>query len=399
MCAISAFATAGDYPPPRDNATYKPWIPNCANDFRASLRVACLPLAFPRFRFRFRLPAVLQTKLRDEWNSSCFVQSDCCDSIDAVVDHGYTDTLEEAVVAVVTAGLSASYGNFAGITAALNASLNDGTLDPALFETRIKRNLLTTFRLGEGAGGGRDDHGQSDTRDPSRPGMYDTENPSNPFRGPYNESELDGPAHRSLAREAVGRSIVLLRNAGGALPLAPLTATTRIAVLGPFADCSVLAGGYGGHDSDASYPPACSYGHSYSGFMSAVSTYLTAAQEEAAAAGGATVSYVAGSGIGVNASGGEQAAAAAAAAADVVVLCVGLGTVFEAEGNDRASLLLPGPQAALAAAVSAAMRPGARLILVISSAGGVDYTVPRADAVVQAREGAAKGRAGLARSL
>jgi hypothetical protein len=38
---------------------------------------------------------VTQTKLRGEWNSSCFVQSDCCDSIDAVVDHGYTDTLEE----------------------------------------------------------------------------------------------------------------------------------------------------------------------------------------------------------------------------------------------------------------------------------------------------------------
>jgi hypothetical protein len=48
----------------------------------------------------------------------------------------------------VTAGLSASYGNFNGITAALNASLNDGSLDPALFEARIKRNLLTTFRLG-----------------------------------------------------------------------------------------------------------------------------------------------------------------------------------------------------------------------------------------------------------
>ena len=91
-------------------------------------------------------------------------------TVDAVVDHGYTDTLEEvgtlhwsrlerllcaprvchfqAVVAVVTAGLSASYGNFAGITAALNSSLNDGSLDPALFEARIKRNLLTTFRLG-----------------------------------------------------------------------------------------------------------------------------------------------------------------------------------------------------------------------------------------------------------
>ena len=213
--------------------------------------------------------------------------------------------------------------------------------------------------------------------------MYDTENPLNPFRGPFNESELDGPGHRDLAREAVGRSIVLLRNTGGVLPLAPLTATTKVAVIGPFADCSVLAGGYGGHDSDSSYPPACSYGHSYSGYMSAVSTYLTATQEEAAAGGGATVSYVAGSGIGAAVAGGVAAAAAAAAAADIVLLCVGLGTIFEAEGNDRSSLLLPAAQAALAANVSAAMRPGARLILVISAAGGVDYDVPRADAVLQ----------------
>ena len=154
------------------------------------------------------------------------------------------------------------------------------------------------------------------------------------------------------------------QNANNALPLQPFNASTRIAVIGPFADCSSLAGGYGGHDSDSSYPPVCNYGHSYSGFMSSVSTYLTAAQEEASASG-ATVTYVAGSGIKVistagggygttleyqksyfyvdsliftvqvDANGGPEAAAAAASTADVVVLCVGLGTVFEVEGNDR----------------------------------------------------------------
>jgi beta-glucosidase-like glycosyl hydrolase len=83
-CAISAFAEAGDYPPPRNNDSYKPWVPNCANDY------------------------LLQTKLRDEWNSSCFVQSDCCDSIDAVVGHGYTDTLEEVSPSFFSAAWNAS---------------------------------------------------------------------------------------------------------------------------------------------------------------------------------------------------------------------------------------------------------------------------------------------------
>ena len=57
MCAISAFAEAGDVPPPRNNLTIgvRPWTPNCVN------------------------PYLMTTKLRDEWKSDCFVQSDCCD--------------------------------------------------------------------------------------------------------------------------------------------------------------------------------------------------------------------------------------------------------------------------------------------------------------------------------
>lgn len=45
--------------------------------------------------------------------------------------------------------------------------------------------------------------------------------------------DLDPPHMRSLARELAEESVVLLGNAGGALPLAP---DTRIAVLGPLAD-------------------------------------------------------------------------------------------------------------------------------------------------------------------
>lgn len=48
---------------------------------------------------------------------------------------------------------------------------------------------------------------------------------------------LGAPEHRRLAREAAGRSIVLLRNERvGAAPVLPLAATGRIAVVGPLAD-------------------------------------------------------------------------------------------------------------------------------------------------------------------
>ncbi len=65
-------------------------------------------------------------------------------------------------------------------------------------------------------------------------------------------------------------------------------------------------------------------------------------------------------------------AAAAAAGADVVVLSVGLSTLVEAEGLDRAgSLGLPPPQQALLEAVSAAAGPS-KVVLLIHAAGGVD---------------------------
>ena len=199
MCAISAIAEAGDVPPPRNNYTsgVRPYIPNCANPF------------------------LLTEKLRNQWKSDCFVQSDCCDSIDAVVSHRWVATLPEAVAAVVNAGLSASYGNAAGITAALKSALASGAISSATFAARIQRTLLTLFRVG----------------------MFDTETPANPFKGPYDESQLDGAAHRALAREAAAKSTVLLENRGGALPLAGLP--PRVAIIGPFADCTERHGDYG----------------------------------------------------------------------------------------------------------------------------------------------------------
>ena len=49
--------------------------------------------------------------------------------------------------------------------------------------------MLTRFRLGE----------------------FDTHNPENPHRGPWDESMLDGPTHRALARSSMAASVVLLQ--------------------------------------------------------------------------------------------------------------------------------------------------------------------------------------------
>lgn len=195
MCAISAFAEAGDTPPPRNDPNgVRPYVPNCAN------------------------PYLMTQKLRTEWGSDCFVQSDCCDSIDAVVNHRWVETLPEAVAAVMNAGLSASYGNYEGITAALKSALGSGAISNATFAARIQRTLLTLFRVG----------------------MFDTSNPNNPYRVPVNESTLDSSQHRALAREAAGKSTVLLENRGGFLPLASLP--SKVAIIGPFSHCTDRTG-------------------------------------------------------------------------------------------------------------------------------------------------------------
>jgi beta-glucosidase len=79
-------------------------------------------------------------------------------------------------------------------------------------------------------------------------GMFD------PFgSGPYDRipfSVNDGPAHRRLALRAARESIVLLKNAGGLLPLSPRVHS--IALIGPnAADPEVLLGNYHGSPSHA----------------------------------------------------------------------------------------------------------------------------------------------------
>jgi len=79
-----------------------------------------------------------------------------------------------------------------------------------------------------------------------------------PERVPYAATpfgENDSPAHRALALEAARKSIVLLRNDGGALPLR--RGLRRIAVIGPNADdVDVLLGNYNGLPAEPVTPLA-----------------------------------------------------------------------------------------------------------------------------------------------
>jgi beta-glucosidase len=304
-------------------------------------------------------PYLLQTLLREEWGSAAFVQGDCCGSIvEMVTSHHFYPNLTAAVAGAIAAGTQASYdGDAPAIQAALADALQTGAVSEAQLNAAVARLLETRFRLGE----------------------FDTSNAANPFAAPPDPSLLDGPAHRALAREAAAAGVVLLENGGGLLPLsAAALAGGSVAVIGPWADCAQTDNGYG-----------CSpcYSHSYSGSASRVSTVLSAIQEKL---GGlsppATVTFVEGVqqyALTNDSAQGIAQAVAAAQAADITVIVLGLGCGVEAERLDRLNVSLPPVQQQLLAALVNATVPPGRFILVLNSAGGVDFDPSPFGAVLQ----------------
>lgn len=145
------------------------------------------------------------------------------------------------------------------------------------------------------------------------------------------------PAHQALAREAARRSIVLLRNEGGLLPL-PKSGRT-IALIGPFGEDRVnLHGPWSPFAVDR--PPIS-----------------LADGVRAALADPSVLRVVAGCDIMEPLTGGVDAAVAAARAADVVILALGEGEAMSGESASRADIGLPAPQQALAQAVAATGKP------------------------------------------
>jgi beta-glucosidase len=164
---------------------------------------------------------LLQKRLRDQWGFKGYVVSDCGAIGDIYRSHKYVATQGAASVAAVKAGTDLTCG-------AEYKSLLDEVKAGTITEAEITR---ATERLFEAR---------------IRLGLFDP-----PARVPYAAipySVNDSTPHRQLAREAERKSIVLLRNQGGILPLKPTVRT--IAVVGPSADDPVgLLGNYNGISS------------------------------------------------------------------------------------------------------------------------------------------------------
>jgi len=163
-------------------------------------------------------PRLLGDILRKQWGFSGYVVSDCGAVGDIFRGHNVVDSMAAAAARAVKAGTDLDCGNeYAALIPALEQKLiAEGEIDAA-----VRRLLTARFRLG----------------------MFDP-----PERVPYTRipySVVDSEAHQALALEAARKSIVLLKNQDGVLPLKKTIKT--LAVIGPNADnVESLLGNYNG---------------------------------------------------------------------------------------------------------------------------------------------------------
>lgn len=272
-------------------------------------------------------PWLLTQVLRDDWGFDGLVVSDW----GAVNDR----------VAGVAAGLDLEMPSSGGRTdAQLVAAVRSGELDETVLDVAADRAIALVRK--------------AQARDAAA--------------GP-----LDTAAHHALAREAAGRSIVLLKNQDAVLPLAP---EQRVAVIGAFA----TEPRFQGAGSSLINP-----------------TRVDTALDEMRAVGGDRVSYAAGFAVegGAVAASGRSAeemrseAVAAARAAEVAVVFLGLPAAEESEGFDRDHIDLPAAQLSL---LDAVIEANPRTVVVLSNGGVV--ALPFADRVPAIVESWLLGQAG-----
>ncbi|MGB3356231.1 MAG: glycoside hydrolase family 3 C-terminal domain-containing protein [Mycobacterium sp.] len=267
---------------------------------------------------------LLTEVLRDQWGFDGVVVSDW----GAVNDR----------VAAIEAGLDLEMPSSNGVTdAQIVEAVEKGSLDEGIVDTAVHRILSLLRRALDGAGSAG---------------------------GP-----LDADAHHALAREAAGRSIVLLKNDG----MLPLAKDADVAVIGVFA----AEPRYQGAGSSRINP-----------------TRLDNALDEIRSLAGGSITYAAGFSTAQDVGDEEsvrlrQEAEEAASRADTAVVFLGLPAGLESEGYDRDDIDLPAGQLAL---LDAVLDVNPNTIVVLANGGVV--ALPFADRAPAILEGWLLGQAG-----
>jgi beta-glucosidase len=246
------------------------------------------------------------------------------------VPHGYAESLEHASRIAITAGSDMDMES-RGYVAHLAALVKAGQVDVTLVDDAVRRVLRVKFALGL-------------------------------FDDPYRYSDvarekqaLANPAHAAAARDVARKSIVLLKNDGGLLPLDKGAKT--IAVIGPLAaDKDAPLGNW---RAQAIAGSAVSL---LEGIQAAVPSTTRVVHAEGVKLVTGPRNFMARSVINTTDRSGIPAAVEAARSADVVVLAVGEDAFQSGEGRSQVDIGFKGLQEEL---IKAVLEANKRVVLVL----------------------------------
>lgn len=288
--------------------------------------------------------------LRERWNFEGLVVSDW-NAVLQLMNQGYAATEQEAAALALNAGvdLNMADGFYRRHLAAL---VRDGRVPLAVVDEAVRRVLRVKFAIGL-------------------------------FERPFVESTaLTGAAptapQLALCEEVALRSLVLLKNDCGTLPL-PAT-VRRVALIGPLAlERAALLGSWAQQGRGDETPSI-------------------AEELRARLPAGAELTVVAGCAIEGGGREGFAEAVAAARAADFVVLCLGEQWSMSGENASRSSIRLPGWQEDLGLELAALGKPTA-LVLVTGRPVELHRLEPRVGAILAAWQPGSRAGAAIARVL
>jgi beta-glucosidase len=274
--------------------------------------------------------------LKNKWGFKGFIVSDW-GSIGEMIQHGYARDKYEASILAVMAGNdmdmeSRSYTNN------MAKAVADGKVPMSVIDEAVRRILRKKFERG----------------------LFD-----DPFRF-CNESRekeaLNNPAHAAAARDMARKSIVLLKNENGILPLSKDIKT--IALIGPIGKRVKENLGFWSIDfEDSSY----------------ITSQWQGLQNKLGA--GTKLLYAEGCGIEDTSRAGFAAAVELATQADVVIMSMGERRDMSGEAKSRSNIHLPGVQEELIRAIQATGKP----VVVMINAGRplvFDWTADHVPAIL-----------------
>jgi beta-glucosidase len=253
--------------------------------------------------------------LKGKWDFKGFVVSDW-GSIGEMIQHGYVSNNYEAALAALNAGSDMDMESRSYIKN-LAQLVKDGKVKTALIDDAVKRILRKKFELG----------------------LFD-----DPFRfcdAEREQAALNNPENRVKAREIARKSIVLLKNENGLLPLA---VNRKIALIGPLAKSKNDMLGFW----NVAWPDNDDVVSQFEGLENRM--------------GKGNLLYAKGCEVNDTSKVDFDEAIAIAGQADIVVLSVGEKRDMSGEAKSRSNIHLPGVQEELIKAVYATSKPVVVLI-------------------------------------